>query len=650
MLARAVVLVGKDTRPHMGEVATQSSGEGTVRVRPVPHHDRPRQVDPGKHSMHERDHRRMGLTRHHGPDTRRPLHGGEQGTAAGNLAGRRGIGGVGVRTDESCPAPNGGRSPGQHGVVETAMKTHHHGVDPHDRIRVGGEHARTPCRHLLGQAPTPDHHHAFLGTNQQRRGPSGCEDPPAAGNADLLQHGLQFSRRTEGTVRDEQDRDAGGQETTQRLHRPRNGSLAQPHNTVEIAQHRSGSPKFVHRHPSCHPVGVPTFDAFRALRYATPGSTDLLALTSPPYDVFDAQERARFAVEDRNIVHIDYPVESEGPDRYERAGRLLRDWFERGILVEDDAPTLTIYRMTFTDGAGRTRRTVGVVGALEVVDEGAPGVLPHEQTTPKAKTDRLDLTRATMSNLSPVWGLSLARGLTAMLAEPGSETGRLTDEDGVLHVVERLDDPERIAAISALVSSSPVLIADGHHRYAISRTYRDEVRSQGGTRGAETTMTLVQELEEEQLAIAAIHRLYEESTEDLIPLLRPFYETEADGAAGPGLVAEMERRGALVLLDADCRVTWLVPRADAFEGVRDIDSLRLETALAPRPMKVRYQHGLTRVLEALERGEAASAILIRPVPLAEIEITARTGALMPPKSTFFTPKPRTGLVLRRLDP
>ena len=69
-------------------------------------------------------------------------------------------------------------------------------------------------------------------------------------------------------------------------------------------------------------------------------------------------------------------------------------------------------------------------------------MLPHERTTPKAKTDRLDLTRATRCNLSPVWGLSLTPGLTDLLREPGEPVGSCTDEDGVVHRVERIVDPD----------------------------------------------------------------------------------------------------------------------------------------------------------------------------------------------------------------
>ena len=166
------------------------------------------------------------------------------------------------------------------------------------------------------------------------------------------------------------------------------------------------------------------------------------------------------------------------------------------MLVADEAPTFTIYRMRFTDDSGAARDIAGVLGGLEIVDEGAGGVLPHERTTPKASTDRLDLTQATRANLSPVWGLSLATGLTALLAEPGEPVGAVV-EDGVEHLVERVTDPERIAAIQQVLAADDVLIADGHHRYSISRTYRDDVREcdrDATDTPAEQTLAFVNEL------------------------------------------------------------------------------------------------------------------------------------------------------------
>jgi hypothetical protein len=205
-------------------------------------------------------------------------------------------------------------------------------------------------------------------------------------------------------------------------------------------------------------VRVPRFEPFPALRYA-PG-VDLDAAAAPPYDVLSSSDVAALrARHERNIVEIDLPGPEDDPERYHRAARTMRAWEDEGTLVRDEAPTFTLYRMRFTTEDGTERETVGVLGALEVVDEGAGGVLPHERTTPKAKTDRLDLTRATEANLSPVWGLSLTAGLTELLTEPAEVVGRCTDEQGVLHTVERVTDPERLSAIEAAVAANPVLIA-----------------------------------------------------------------------------------------------------------------------------------------------------------------------------------------------
>ncbi len=206
---------------------------------------------------------------------------------------------------------------------------------------------------------------------------------------------------------------------------------------------------------------MPRFEPFPALRYSADESLDLVA--APPYDVLsDRDVKDLLRLDSHNIVAIDVPRDSDGDGRYEAAAKRMNEWITAGVLVVDPSPSFTLYRMQFTDETGAERETVGVIGALEVVDEGAGGVLPHEKTTPKAKTDRPALTRATEANLSPVWGLSLAAGLTELLAAHGEPVGQCIDENGVTHLVERVSDPSRIAAISAAVSAQPVVIADGH--------------------------------------------------------------------------------------------------------------------------------------------------------------------------------------------
>lgn len=397
-------------------------------------------------------------------------------------------------------------------------------------------------------------------------------------------------------------------------------------------------------------MGVPRFEPFTALRFSP--SLPLDAVAAPPYDVLsDADVDALLARHPRNIVAIDVPRDADGPQRYELAAQRLAQWVSEGTLERDAQPSFTLYRMRFTDETGRERETVGVVGALEVVDEGAPGVLPHERTTPKAKTDRLDLTRATNTNLSPVWGLSLTEGLTDLLREPGEPMGTCRDEAGVLHIVERVSHPQRVAAIAAAVGSHPVLIADGHHRYAISRTFRDEVRAEhGDDTAAELTLTYVAELVGDQLSIDAIHRLYHGvSVEQLLAVLTPAFHCAEAGAVTAAFAAEVVERGCLCLVRPDGTGVWLTPELTAFEGVRALDGAYLEHVLATSDIEVSYQHGVQHVVDRVTNGDAAAGVLIRPTGIDEIRRTADERLLMPPKSTFFTPKLRTGLVLRPLS-
>lgn len=391
---------------------------------------------------------------------------------------------------------------------------------------------------------------------------------------------------------------------------------------------------------------MPSFLPFRALRYAA--SNNLARLTAPPYDVLSHDDRAALAAQDdHNVVRIDLP---DSPQPYSHAAHLLSEWQQQGVLVSDERPSFTLYRMRFVDARGDERKTVGVIGALEVVDEGADGVLPHERTTPKAKTDRLDLTRATAANLSPVWGLSLREQLTDALIAAGEPMGSFVDDDGVHHQVERISDPARVRSISSLVGSSPVLIADGHHRYAIARTYRDEVRGTPLEEASRTTLTYVGELVEQQLSIAAIHRLYNGiGVQQLLSQLADSFVVEAlSSPATSRIIAEMSRRGSLCLVDQAMNGWWLTPKPGAFEHLRDLDSVRLEHALRNVSYEIAYQHGFAEVAAVMQAGHATAAIYIRPTSIAEIRRTADQRELMPPKSTFFTPKLRTGLVIRPL--
>jgi uncharacterized protein (DUF1015 family) len=413
---------------------------------------------------------------------------------------------------------------------------------------------------------------------------------------------------------------------------------------------------------------VARFQPFPGIRYDVERSS-LDRVISPPYDVIDAAQRAELAARDpHNAVHIDLPVADSGAgsaagnaggtghagagDPYEAAGALLRQWRDEGVLITDERPSFTIHRMAYVDDAGAPRHTTGVIGALELSPPGTD-ILPHEHTTPKARSDRLDLLRATRANTSAIWGLSLAKGLTDLLPVDTEPTAVVDGGDGVVHSVWVVDDPELCTAIADAVAAQPVVIADGHHRYETSLAYRRE-REQadpgGDAGGAVATLAYVVELVEDELTVRAIHRLVDglPAGTDLVAALSPWFQPLGAPPDGVPLTSAMLDAGALCAVTPHGEVL-LRPRPDALADARDLDSARLDVALAALPQHtLRFQHGVDNVRAAVAGSAARFGVLLRPADVAQIEATAHGGERMPPKTTFFHPKPPTGLVFRDL--
>ena len=199
------------------------------------------------------------------------------------------------------------------------------------------------------------------------------------------------------------------------------------------------------------------------------------------------------------------------------------------------------------------------------------------------------------------------------------------------------------------MSGSDVLIADGHHRYGVARKYRQHVATHHPelATAASTTMVFVNEMSPEQLAIAAIHRLYTDVTsDDLRAALEASYDHIGSVPADDRCLQAMADASAVGFVTSDATVELYVPQGSAELGDRDLDGARLEHALSGVSHTVTYQHGVRNVVDAVTSQAASAGILIRPVPFDEIVRTAERGDLMPPKSTFFTPKLLTGTVIR----
>lgn len=404
---------------------------------------------------------------------------------------------------------------------------------------------------------------------------------------------------------------------------------------------------------------VPLFLPFRGLRYR--GLTDVSAVAAPPYDVIHGDERDQIAARDpHNAVQLILPVDSAHGDGYATARALLAAWRADGTLAPDPVPAFYGYRMTFTDPHGERRVTHGVVGALGL-PPGGPGtgdILPHERTISKHRSDRLNLLEATRTNLDPIWGLTPAAGFGRLAGEPGADRQHAVDDGGVAHEAWSITDPDRVAAITAAVGSAPLVLADGHHRFETACTYR---AAHGGGPGDDAIMALVVELAEDELWVAPIHRLVR-GVPHLRARLEPAFSVTPLGPATPAAIAGLEDRmaeaGALGLVDAE-GVALLHARSDVVAAgleaeppeVREVDAALFETEVLPRldGAPLEFRHDAAALAEVVARGEADAVVLLRPVSVAQIRAASYAGVRMPQKTTFFAPKPRTGLVFRSLD-
>jgi uncharacterized protein (DUF1015 family) len=399
---------------------------------------------------------------------------------------------------------------------------------------------------------------------------------------------------------------------------------------------------------------MPRFEAFRGLRY-NPDEAPIAQVIAPPYDVIGSAERVHLATRhpaNSVLVELPEPDLQGGRDRYKVAADLFEKWQAEGILLADRDPCLYPYRMTDTTG----RASTGVLGALGLAEPGAESdILPHEQTLPKPKSDRLDLLRATQANLSPIWGLSMSPGLTATFDPTDDEpVADVFDDDGVRHQLWVLNDQDSIEAISAAVAKAPVVIADGHHRYETARAYQAECReANGGQAGPhDLVLALIVELAEDQLTVGAIHRTINglPAGFDLVAALSEQFDLVRAGAADERTLGALADANSLALVTGG-DAYLLLPHPSTYEEAgNDLDSSLIAAALSHLPSHdASHRHSVAEVMEAMAAGDAQAAFLLRPVTVAQIEEWAEARRRMPPKTTYFSPKPRTGMVFRSLE-
>jgi uncharacterized protein (DUF1015 family) len=350
---------------------------------------------------------------------------------------------------------------------------------------------------------------------------------------------------------------------------------------------------------------------FRAVRYA--GAAGSLAdLVAPPYDAVDDEERAElYTRSPYNVIHVTLPDSAEG------GARLYREWLTEGILRRDGAAGawIAVERYVGPDGVPRERHGLIVAISAEPYESGT--VLPHERTHANVKNERLDLLRASRVQPEPILLLTDASvALETPSTEPEAEVGGT-----------RLWRVEAPAAVPG-----QLLIADGHHRYEAAVDLAQELGE------PVPIMVLVLSKDDPGLHVFPTHRVFTGR-----PDLAVLREGEPCGDLDEALhVLGAEPYG---------RPAAIAYRRDGVEIVRGPEG-ELDTELVDR-------HGLSGIgytprrdeaVQQVDVGRADVSYLLRDPRVDDVFAVARRGERMPQKSTYFFPKPLSGLLFHPLDP
>ena len=389
---------------------------------------------------------------------------------------------------------------------------------------------------------------------------------------------------------------------------------------------------------------MPRLSPFTGLLFDPARVGPLDRVTSPPYDtIAPDQERRLHALSPYNVVRLilgrDEPGDHETRNKYTRAAGRFRSWLADGTLRQTERPAWFPYEMTFRF-QGQNRKIRGVICEVEVEPWGG-SIHPHERTMPAPVQDRLALLRAVRANLSPVYALARGphEGLATLLEDvsTGSEpVAAVADEAGVEHRMWKLEDGAQIAS---WLERDELLIADGHHRYAVALVFRDELHASHGPGPWDRMMMFVVDAATEDPPVLPIHRvvLSGDVSDDGRPV-RDLAEVLSE-------VHDDDLRYGSVMVE-DGRA---IHRVGELKGDPPTVCALHDQVLADADNRLRFVPDAVQAEEAVRTGQAVAAFFLPPTKVQRIRAVIDLGRRLPQKSTYFWPKPRTGFVIRPLE-
>jgi len=422
---------------------------------------------------------------------------------------------------------------------------------------------------------------------------------------------------------------------------------------------------------------MPEIRPFRGLRY-TADAGDLLNLVAPPYDVLTPAEREDYASESAyNIVRLTLP-DHEPDDRskfvkYARSAALLADWRRQGVMAPEGSPAFYRYTQEFhIDGVSHPLKRTALIVLIKVEPYEKGIVLPHEQTFPKHKEDRLRILEATRSHLECIFGLYEDDGGAIDNAVKSAEVAGSVSIPmvvGSTHKLEPIVDKEAIAGLQKMLAGKKLWIADGHHRYETAMTFRQMLGDKSGPVAEDYMMMALTSMSDPGLVLLPTHRIVHGITmsrDEIVERLAPEFDIKevhssslwpelekAHKAGQRAFGVAIEGGHGLVLTPKDFdRLAKM--EGEGSDALRSLDVSVLHHVILEKLLGVKSNDNIAYTRDAREaervpnQGGAVS-FLMNPPSVEDMRTIALGGEKMPQKSTYYFPKILSGLVLWSLS-
>lgn len=408
--------------------------------------------------------------------------------------------------------------------------------------------------------------------------------------------------------------------------------------------------------------------AFRAYLYGEAYRNELSSLVSPPYDVIhERQKKELQQLHCYNSVRLSLTESADDPQRYQKMRKIYEEWKEHKVLSQEREPGLYLIEDEYL-WEGHKHKRLGLVALLQLAEFEEKIVFPHEYTLAGPKADRLSLLETMGAELSQILLCYQDASLCvekifdrlATSQKPDLQTSEPGDISRKLWIVR---DPQEIAAIQSVFTSSPLLIADGHHRYETAL----DLRRKNPTPQNQFVQAYFTNAFNPGFTILPIHRMFHLppslSWEQFLKALSEKFSISPLGDTGSleGLMSSRENELSFLMMtqlgasqarpsiyrvsrrkSQDLETVIEALHQDLFEGVLHWSPSEIKKGL------VRFDHRESVLRESTAADKSLVGIYLPAPKYQDILDVVKSGKRMPQKSTFFYPKLATGLVIYEL--